>query len=164
MVFRNGGKPSSSHMFNLRDVISGNGSIRSHQFIEEKRWPTTLETMRNQGNDGKLQAGLEWIDNLQPPSNPFLYIPVSVDPIYDTRSSRSNSRLRSHSDPLDSVVMDDCLESRLIEPSLWHQVTRLLLVNCYCMLGLLSNSIKLFWMKFSTCEEKAWQRGYKLNN
>lgn len=60
MIFRNGGKPSSSHLFDVRDVITGNGSIRPHQFIEEKRWPTR-ETMGIQGNDARAYSDIEWI-------------------------------------------------------------------------------------------------------
>lgn len=130
LVFRNGGKPSSSHLFDVRNAITGNGSMRSHQFIEEKRWPRH-ETLRNQGNNGNARADLEWIgSNSQLPSRSFISMPVSVDPICNTRSSGSNSRLQLHSNHVDSVVMADRLESKFELP-LGLQVTKLLLVKCY---------------------------------
>ncbi|KAJ8616496.1 hypothetical protein MRB53_035868 [Persea americana] len=61
MIFRNGSKPSSSHLFDVRDVITGNGTVRPHQFIEEKRWPATREIMGIQGNDGRAFSDVEWI-------------------------------------------------------------------------------------------------------
>ncbi|RWR97453.1 two-component response regulator ARR10 [Cinnamomum micranthum f. kanehirae] len=116
LVFRNGGKPSSSHLFDVRNAITGDGSMRSHQFIEEERWPRH-ETLRNQGNNGNARADLEWIgSNSQLPSRSFISMPVSVDPICNTRSSGSNSRLQSHSNHVDSVVMADRLESKFKPP------------------------------------------------
>ncbi|KAI3991452.1 hypothetical protein MKX01_000539 [Papaver californicum] len=50
MVQASHGMKKSSHLFELRNAISGNGPIRPSQFLEEKKWPprqmmTSMNTM-----------------------------------------------------------------------------------------------------------------------
>ncbi|KAI3848445.1 hypothetical protein MKX03_007783 [Papaver bracteatum] len=47
-----GGVKTSSHLFDLRNAISGNGPIKPSQFLEEKKWPprqmmTSVSTMKS---------------------------------------------------------------------------------------------------------------------
>ncbi|KAI3950237.1 hypothetical protein MKW92_030819 [Papaver armeniacum] len=50
------GMKMSSHLFDLRNAISGNGPIRPNQFLEEKKWPprqmlTSVNTMSSELNN-----------------------------------------------------------------------------------------------------------------
>ncbi|XP_077211091.1 uncharacterized protein LOC143846524 [Tasmannia lanceolata] len=66
MIFRNGIKPMTSHLFDVRDAIT-NGPIRHpHQFLQEKRW-IPHEMVGNQGKDWKLPTNFEWIGSSSHP-------------------------------------------------------------------------------------------------
>ncbi|XP_058095558.1 two-component response regulator ARR10-like [Magnolia sinica] len=117
MIFRNNGKPSTSHLFDVRDAITGSGPIRSHQFIEEKRWPPR-ELVGNQRRDRKFPMNIEWIsrDSQTPPHlNPSTT--TSIDAIYAMQAFRRNNNNNKHESNLrNPIIIPDSLEPQFDTP------------------------------------------------
>ena len=63
MVFRTEGKPSTSHLFNVRDAITGSGNPGSPhgQFLDhDRRWQVGNMLVNHQ-MDSKRSRGFDWI-------------------------------------------------------------------------------------------------------
>ncbi|KAJ4981864.1 hypothetical protein NE237_032701 [Protea cynaroides] len=72
IIFRNDEKPSTSHLFDVRNAITGIGPIQGIHFLEEKKWPPR-EIIGNQGKDRKVPANIAWAStSLQPVANQTL--------------------------------------------------------------------------------------------
>lgn len=81
----------NSHVFDVRNLISGKGPpIRPSRFLEEKKWPPR-ETIRNQRNGEKTCVDMTWdrIGSHQPlqPHKILEKQMMSIDAINTTSSS-----------------------------------------------------------------------------
>lgn len=113
MIFRKDGKPSTSHLFDVRDAITGNGnSATPHgQFREqERRWQVSNMLRNHRVLDGKRNEGFEWVGSSSAAFSkngpPNLTMSAGSSFGWLGRSNYNNNT-RIHSTSSDPVVIND---------------------------------------------------------
>ncbi|KAL5989680.1 hypothetical protein ACLOJK_010573 [Asimina triloba] len=114
MIFRSSGKPSTSHIFDVRDVIAaGNGPIaHHHQFLEERRW-LPREAFANPRKDSKFPASnVDWIRRDIQTSPPHMIPRSNIlqtnletnfhEPIMEWRMQAANNNMHMVEDAADN--------------------------------------------------------------
>lgn len=92
MIFQNKEKTSSSHLFDVRDAITGNGPIRRSQFLEEKKWPPR-DIIGNQGKDREIPTNIARASSSsQPLANQIHQMSMCADAAHAQQPSRWNTK------------------------------------------------------------------------
>lgn len=120
MIFRTDGKPSTSHLFDVRDTINGNGNTRpSHQYLEERTW-LPGEMVGNQRLECNIGLGSFHLigSSSSPLSKTTPTNPASTDSTLGWKGSSSyyhnDNKIRSNSH--DPFVINGNLETRSENP------------------------------------------------
>ncbi|XP_039125872.1 uncharacterized protein LOC120261919 isoform X1 [Dioscorea cayenensis subsp. rotundata] len=99
MMYRKEGKPLTSHLFDVRDAITGNNTIQPHQLLEEK-WRSLGMSPTNQDMDRKNISSLDWIGSsstpLSMPDSSFTlnHKPFSYSYLHDSMNIKDNFQLQ----------------------------------------------------------------------
>ncbi|KAM0944645.1 putative transcription factor MYB-HB-like family [Dioscorea sansibarensis] len=101
MMYRKEGKPLTSHLFDVRDAITGNNTIQPHQLLDQK-WQSLGVSPTNQDMDRKNISSLDWIGSsstpLSMPDSSFTLnhksFPYSY--LHDSMNIKDNFQLQEH--------------------------------------------------------------------
>lgn len=123
IMFRKDAKPSTSHHFDVRDAMAGNGNSGTslEQFRnQERRWQVVSVLGNQQVMDGKRNGGLDWIatsskafSNDGPPN---ITVPSTGSSLRWQGRSHYNSDSRLQSTSSDPVVIDDGIRHQFEMP------------------------------------------------
>nr|XP_010925633.1 uncharacterized protein LOC105048124 isoform X2 [Elaeis guineensis] len=124
MIYRKHGKPSTSHLFDVRDTITGHGNSRpSHQYLEERTWQPG-EMVGNQRLECHGLGSFDLIGSSSCPlSKAVRTNPISTDSTlgwkassnyYYNSNNNNNNKIQFNSH--DPVVFNGSLEPRFENP------------------------------------------------
>ncbi|XP_026662579.2 uncharacterized protein LOC103701201 isoform X2 [Phoenix dactylifera] len=116
MIFGKDGKPSTSHRFDERDTITGNGNTRpSHEYLEERTW-LPREMVGNQRLECNGLGSFSLISSSSSPlSKAVTTNPISTDSSLGWKGSSNyyyNNNKKTQPNSHDPVVINDSLEPR----------------------------------------------------
>ncbi|XP_043700293.1 uncharacterized protein LOC122651014 [Telopea speciosissima] len=171
IIFKQDEKQSTSHLFDVRNAITGIGPTRRSHFLEEKRWPPR-EMIVNQGKDRRIPANIDWAGSTPdylptwgaishgshrswgagPTSTSSQ--PLTMQPSEWSTNNNSITIKLSHSNSCDPVVISDDFEPEY-EPPFRLEVQR--------SLGNEPKAEEIAGIKKNKREEKKWLPNLQLS-